>query len=1099
MEWKRFRFLNNVVGWGVFAVAAIVYLMTIEPTASLWDCAEFIVCVNKLEIGHPPGAPFFMLVYNIISHFTSDPSQVAWLANATSALASAFTILFLFWTITHLVRRVLVPTVRNVSGLEEPSRKISVPRVITILGSGVVGALAYTFSDTFWFSAVEAEVYALSSFFTAAVFWLMLKWEERADNLRSDRWLVLIAYLMGLSIGVHLLNLLCIPAMALVYYYRRASKPTGKGALLALLASFALIGVMMFGVIQGIPKVAGVFDVFAVNTLGFSFNSGLYFYFFLLAAILIWSVKETYSVQAEGDKKGTTKSMRMRFAVLLSVVLMGIPFIGNGILLGIVLTLVIAYWLFASKRLNMRFLHTALMSMLVILVGFSSYGVILVRAVANPPMNENAPSNAFSLRSYLAREQYGSTPLIYGPSFASQPVGLKDGQEVTGPSPKTNPTDKDRYETLYTQREYEYGDGSMMLFPRVYSTTDGHPQSYNIWMGRSETDASMPTFGENLKFFFNYQVNYMYWRYFLWNFSGRQNDLQGDGGLLRGNAVTGIPFIDKILIGPTDDMPDFMAKNRGHNVYYMLPLLLGLIGISFQLLRKEKGAQSFWITFFLFFMTGLAIVLYLNQTPGPPRERDYAYAGSFYAFCIWIGFGVAGLVDFLRRAKLSHATAATIATAAAVLVPIQMAGQNWDDHDRSGRYVGRDFGANYLESCDPNAVIFTYGDNDTFPLWYAQEVEGIRTDVRVSNLSYLGADWYVRQMKQQAYQSDPLPLKNMNESFISRNAFVRIDPNYSPRDPELNFRSLPGSGFTADGKPVMMLSEAMKIATRPVTYGNGVMPSENLYLPVDSQALGQAFGDSAKVHVRRTIDLSLAGKGILSLADLSVLDLIANNEWKRPIYWAITSPSNSFSNLPDYLRQTGMANQFVPFKARRVGDNIDVEKTYTNVMTKFRFGGANNPKVYFDADIRNSTNTYRVAVFSPLAKALLERGDTVRARKVLTKCLQEISPEVVPYDYRSLVLAQTLYDADMVADADRIVKAVAGSSMRTLNWFFRLSESKFMQMLSEGEIDQEMNTVATALRLSTAYDSKVLDEYLPVFQKYYKILYADQPGNSEAQ
>ncbi|WP_373697660.1 glycosyltransferase family 117 protein [Porphyromonas loveana] len=1097
MDLKRFRFLNNVAGWAVFAVAAIVYLMTIEPTASLWDCAEFIVCVNKLEIGHPPGAPFFMLVYNVVSHFTSDPAQVAWFANATSALASAFTILFLFWTITHLVRRMLVPLARNASGMEEPTRSISLAHVIAILGSGAVGALAYTFSDTFWFSAVEAEVYALSSFFTAAVFWLMLKWEERADNPRSDRWLVLIAYMMGLSIGVHLLNLLCIPAMALVYYYRRSAKPTNKGAFIALIVSFVLIIVMMYGVIQGIPKVAGVFDVFAVNTLGLSFNSGLYFYFFLLAAILIWSVSETYTSLGTGDKKSSTKGIRMRVATLLSIVLMGIPFIGSGVVLGIILTGAIAYWLFASKHLNVRFLHTALMSMLVILVGFSSYGVILVRAVANPPMNENAPSNAFSLRSYLAREQYGSTPLFYGPTFASQPVGLKDGESVTGPSPKQSPGDKDQYETLYTQREYDYGDTGMMLFPRVYSSADGHPQAYNIWMGRAETDSSIPTFGENLKFFFNYQVNYMYWRYFLWNFVGRQNDLQGDGGLLRGNAMTGIPFIDKMLIGPTDGMPDFIAKNPGHNVYYMLPLLLGLIGISFQLMRKEKGTQSFWITFLLFFMTGLAIVLYLNQPPGQPRERDYAYAGSFYAFCIWIGFGVAGLADLLRRAKLSETAAAVVASVVALLIPLQMAGQNWDDHDRSGRYVGRDFGVNYLESCEPNAIIFTYGDNDTFPLWYAQEVEGIRTDVRVSNLSYLGADWYVRQMKQQAYLSAPLPLNEMSDAFISRNAFVRVDPTYSSRDPELRIMSLPGTSLTADGKPIMHLSEAVKIATRPVPYGNGVMPSENLYLPVDSQALGEVFGDSAKVHMRSVMDLSLAGKGILSLADLSILDLIANNEWKRPIYWAVTSPSNSFSNLPDYLRQTGMANQLVPFKARRVGDNIDVERMYTNVMTKFRFGGANNPKVYFDENIRNSTNTYRVAVFAPLAMALIKQGDMERARKVLAKCLKEISPVTVPYDYRSLVFAQALYEAGMRTEADAVVHSIAASSMRTLDWFFRLSESRFMQMIADGDMERELQTVGTALRLSTAFESNVMDEFLPKFQSYYNSLYGSQSGGEQ--
>ncbi len=1093
MDWKRFNLLNNVFGWLSFVIAAIVYLLTIEPSASLWDCAEFIVAANKLEVGHPPGAPFFMLVYNLVSHFASDPIQIGWWTNALSAILSALTILFLFWTITLIMLRILLPAKRGEAHGEANGRSLSLSQAVVILGSGMVGALVYTFSDTFWYSAVEAEVYAFSSLFTAVVFWLMLKWEQRADNERSDRWLILIAYLMGLSIGVHLLNLLCIPAMALIYYYRRAKKPTVKGAFGALFASFALIVVMMYGVVQGLVKMAGRFDFFAVNSLGMSFNSGLYIYLALLILVLVWGMYETF-LSSQGAKK---HDLRSRIGFFLGVVLMGIPFIGSGIWLGIVLSIALAFVLYYFKKINMHLLHMMQSCLLVILVGYSSYGLILLRAGADTPMNQNAPSNAFSMRSYLAREQYGSVPLLYGPSFASQPIALKETTPVVGASPKSSPEDKDRYETLYTNTDYDYADGEKMLFPRIHSSQ--HIQAYNLWMNREPNDMSRPSFADNISFFLKYQVNYMYWRYFLWNFAGRQNDIQGDGGLLRGNAITGIPIVDKLLIGPSDEMPDMLAKNKGRNVYFLLPLLLGLIGIAYQLIKGDRGVQNFWIIFFLFFMTGLAIVLYVNQTPNQPRERDYSYAGSFYAFSIWVGIGVAGLAALLQRVKLKEELSAMLAAGLALLIPIQMASQNWDDHDRSGRSVASAFGNNYLESCEPNAIIFTYGDNDTFPLWYAQEVEGVRPDIRVCNQGYLGADWYIRSMQRQAYESAPLDLEYMNDAFIRKNIFVRIEPN-------LAFQAASQAGLDAssiaslpDGSLAMGIQDALRIATLPVKYGEGVMPIERLVVPLDSAVIQRVYGKPLLGETPRFWDISIADKRLLSLADLATLNLIANINNGRPIYWAITSPANVFNGIQNYFTQTGMANRLSPIPNSQMGGHIDVERMYTNVMEKFRWGGLENPKVYLDENIRNAAQTYRSAIFAPLADALMEKGDTVRARKVLERCLEVISPEAAPYDRSSLNLAQSLYLAGMQAEADAVLEAVARSSMRSLNWFFRLSQGRLAQLWVDGEVDMEMTTAITAVTLSMRHNSKVIEDIVPKLEGYRRILYGNESEAAQPQ
>lgn len=1094
MNWKQFRLANNLMGWLVFAIATVVYLMTISPTANLWDCAEFVACDYRLEIGHPPGAPFYMLVYNVISHLAGDPQQAGLMANATSALLSGLTILFMYWTVTHMMRRVLTPEFRR-EGRDRET--ITRAQSVVILGGALVASLIYTFSDTFWFSAVEAEVYAFSSLFTAVVFWLMFMWDERADEPRADRWLILIAYLMGLSIGVHLLNLLCLPAMALVYYYRRAERPTLRGAVLSVGVSFVLIVVMMYGIVQGVPKMAGRFDLFFVNTLGLSFNSGLYTYLFLLAAVLAWSVYESARAISVGEG-----SSRMRLSVLLSIVLMGIPFFGSGVVLGLALSTALGVFLFSYKGLKPRFVHSMQLGLMVIAIGFSSYGVILVRAIADTPMNENAPDNPFSLRYYLAREQYGSAPLIYGPTFASRHSGVEDGEEVMGKAPREDEAEPDRYVVRYRKPEPRYDASQKMLFPRVYSPS--HTEGYNRWMNRRADDYTPPTFGENLLYFWNYQVNHMYWRYFLWNFVGRQNDLPADGGRLRGNAITGLDFIDRYFVGSSEGMPEWLKGNKGRNVYYALPLILGLVGMFYQISRtrlrrlsngkqeeQAVGLESFWIVFMLFFMTGLAIVLYINQKPNEPRERDYAYAGSFYAFAMWTAFGVAALWSLLRRAKLSSLTSATVATLIALLIPIQMAGQNWDDHDRSGRTLVRDIGINYLESCEPNAILFCFGDNDTFPLWYIQDVEGVRTDVRTVNMSYLTGEWYVDQMKRATYEGKPLPLRLMKPSYYYYHEAAYLDPKASaPMSvPEALTRVVDGSSRTARGE--------------------AVLPSNTLYVDVDSAEVASRLFASEPDLARRVLPrlpISVKAKRYLDRSGLSILDLIESNRWERPLYWTFTSPRNAYDNMPLHMMQTGMAYQLLPIslegsKADSLPalDAVRIEQMYDNVMNRFVWGGADNPSIYFDATGRETLQGVRVGVYEVLARALINRGDKERAQRVLQRCLEVIRPEVVPYDFRSIRLAQSLYEAEMKPEADKLIEAVGSDAMKSLTWYFRLSDHLLEAVYKDREIDLALETALMALQLSKKYGSQVMEPYTQQLAQYSKLLLPASPQQGQAR
>ena len=801
---KQYRTVNNLMGWLTFIIAATVYCLTIELTASFWDCPEFITTDYKLEVGHPPGAPFFMLVANLFSQFASDVTTVAKMVNYMSALMSGACILFLFWSITHLVRKLIITDENN----------ITKGQLITVMGSGLIGALVYTFSDTFWFSAVEGEVYAFSSLFTAVVFWLILKWEDVADQPHSDRWIILIAYLTGLSIGVHLLNLLCLPAIVLVYYYKKTPNATAKGSLIALFGSMVLVAAVLYGIVPGIVKVGGWFELLFVNGLGMSFNSGVVVYIILLAAALIWGVYESYT-----EKNKT----RMAISFILTIALLGIPFYGHGassIVIGILVIAALGLYLAPNIqtkikekwRISARTMNTALLCTMMIVIGYSSYALIVIRSTANTPMDQNSPEDIFTLGEYLGREQYGTRPLFYGPAFSSKvALDVKDGYCIPRQSEagskfvrkeKTSPDEKDSYIELPGRVEYEYAQN--MLFPRMYSSS--HAPLYKQWVDIKGYDVpydqcgemvmvNMPTQWENIKFFFSYQLNFMYWRYFMWNFAGRQNDIQGSGEIEHGNWITGIPFIDNLLVGNQELLPQDLKNNKGHNVFYCLPLILGLIGLFWQAYHSQRGIQQFWVVFFLFFMTGIAIVLYLNQTPAQPRERDYAYAGSFYAFAIWVGMGVAGIIRMLRDyAKMQELPAAVLASVLCLFVPIQMAGQTWDDHDRSGRFVARDFGQNYLMTLqeEGNPIIYTNGDNDTFPLWYNQETEGFRTDVRVCNLSYLQTDWYIDQMKRQAYDSPAVPIEWSRLEYVQgHNEGVAVRPevmesinNFYKQNPE---------------------------------------------------------------------------------------------------------------------------------------------------------------------------------------------------------------------------------------------------------------------------------------------------------------------------
>ena len=1064
---KQYKLVNNLVGWFAFVIAAFTYCMTIEPTASFWDCPEFITTGYKLEVGHPPGAPFFMLTANLFSQFTSDPSQVARMVNTMSALMSAACILFLFWSITHLVKKLICPD----------DKEMTLGKLITIMGSGLVGALAYTWSDTFWFSAVEGEVYAYSSLFTAVVFWLILKWESVANEPHSDRWLVLIAYLTGLSIGVHLLNLLCIPAIVLVYYYKKNPDANLKGSLLALTGSMVLVAAVLYGIVPGVVKVGGWFELLFVNSFGMPFNSGLIVYIILLAASIIWGVYESYT---EKSRK------RMNISFMVTIAMLGIPFYGYGwssALIGIIILGILGVYPFADLnkkyQISARTLNTSLLCIMMIMVGYSSYALIVIRSTANTPMDQNSPEDIFTLGEYLGREQYGTRPLFYGQTYASKPAlkevdggcvyDVTEGAPVYQRKEKATPDEKDSYEIVRHKTDYKYAQN--MLFPRMYS--DAHAQAYEDWLGGIKgvqvpydqcgqmVMVKVPTQWDNIKFFFIYQLNYMYWRYFMWNFAGRQNDIQGQGEIEHGNWITGIPFVDKFLVGDQSLLPSDLKNNKGHNVFYCLPLILGLIGLFWQAYKTRRittpngeeieepvGIQQFWIVFFLFFMTGLAIVLYLNQTPMQPRERDYAYAGSFYAFAIWIGMGVAGIAQWLQG-KLGEKPASVIATVVCLFVPIQMVSQTWDDHDRSNRYVARDFGQNYLSTVqeEGNPIIFTNGDNDTFPLWYNQETEGFRTDVRVCNLSYLQTDWYIDQMKRQAYDSPAVPIEWSRLEYVQgHNEGVAVRPEVMESINNF-YKQNPEEAAKEFGDNPYELKNILKYWVRSPKEGLQLIPTDSIVIKLDKEAVkrsGMMIPDSLHGEIPDYMSISLKGKRMLYKSELMMLEMLANTNWERPLYMAITVGSDNHLNLGNNFMQEGLAYRITPFNTTQLNARIDSEKMYDNLMNKFKFGGIDNPDIYIDETVMRMCQTHR-RMFIQLATQLIKEGKKDKALKVLDYCSEVIPSTTVPHDYimsSSKEMADDYLTLGEKEKGEAILNDLANKSVEYITWYLSLNDQR---------------------------------------------------------
>jgi len=1100
---KQYKLVNNVLGWLTFFVAAFVYCSTIEPTASFWDCPEFITTGYKLEVGHPPGAPFFMLTANLFSQFASDPSQVARMVNTMSALLSATTILFLFWSITHLARKLIL----------KDWSELTLGKLIAIEASGLVGALIYTFSDTFWFSAVEGEVYAYSSAFTAIVFWLILKWEDHADEPHSDRWLVLIAYMTGLSIGVHLLNLLCLPAIVLVYCYRRFPNIELKGSLIALVGSFILVAAVLYGVVPGIITVAGWFELLFVNTLGCPFNTGEIIYIVLLVAIVIWAIYESYV-----DKS----FKRQNVSFVLAVGMLGIPFRGmtwSAAILGLVILAAIYFGLNYRKKigkdlvpvLTSRFKNTALLCMLMLMIGYSSYAVIVIRSAANPPMDQNSPEDVFTLGSYLSRDQYGDSPLLYGQAYTSQVAydvdgnmcvpKHKEGAAIWQRKEKASKDEKDSYFVVSHKDKIIYAQN--MLFPRMHSSA--HAGAYENWMGGVEGTqvpydrcgepvmVKMPTQMENIRFFLSYQCNFMYWRYFMWNFAGRQNDIQGNGEPEHGNWITGISFIDDWMLGDQSKMPAELKANKGHNVFYCLPLLLGLIGLFWQAWRGQRGIRQFWVVFFLFFMTGLAIVLYLNQTPQQPRERDYAYAGSFYAYAIWCGLGVLAIYDMLKKKiKGNDVAVAGVVGVACLLVPIQMASQTWDDHDRSGRYTCRDFGQNYLMTLQDkgNPIIFTNGDNDTFPLWYNQETEGVRTDARVCNLSYLQTDWYIDQMKRPAYDSPSVPITWPRIDFCSgTNDYIEVKPGMKQQLLEF-YRDYPKEARAAFGDDPFELKNILKYWVRSKDSDTHIIPTDTLYITIDKEAVRRSGMMMASDTIPDRMVISLAGKRAIYKNDLMMLEMLAQCNWERPLYVATTVGSDNYMNLGDNFVQEGLAYRITPFNTKAPGaKNFDTEKTYNNVMNRFKWGGLDMPGLYIDETVMRMCYTHR-HLFATLAMQLIAEGQNAKAEKVLRKS-EKVLPEYnVPYTFMSGAsdLARAYALIGKKADAARILNKVWADANSYADYYLQLTGSRFM--MSQNEVLRQLYIMQNIADMTQACDKNLANQRLKTVNALYAVYQA---------
>jgi Protein of unknown function (DUF2723) len=1067
---RNYRLINNITGWVAFAVAAFTYLMTIEPTTSLWDCSEFVSSAFKLEVGHPPGNPVFMIMARFFTLFAGgNVSKVAAMINSMSAIVSAFAVLFLFWSITHLAKKIL---------LKDEDQYTS-GRIIAVMAAGLVGSMAYCFSDSFWFSAVEAIVFASSAFFTALVFWAILKWEDVADEKHADRWIILIAFLIGLAIEVHLLNLLTIPAIGLVYYFRKYQF-SWKGFFTAIICSVIILALLMYGIRPGIVTISSKFDLFFVNILGLPVKSGLLFHVAMIILFFVLAIKSTL------DGSNLKKTAILSFGALF---LSGIWVLSGSIVFNMIMLVLLAVsvWIISGK--SKIVLNTALTTVMVILIGFSSNAIIVIRASANPPLNENNPADPFNLLYFLNREQYGERPLFIGPYFNAPLIGSKDGKpryhDVNG-----------KYEITSHDVVREYDPRFVTLFPRMWSEESDHIQEYKKWSKMKGvpiqvTDQSgdkkiiyKPTFFENMRFMFSYQIGYMYLRYFMWNFSGRQNDTQGTGGSVNGNWITGINFLDEPRIG-SSDMPANMKKDPSRNVYYMLPLLLGIIGMLYHF---KKDNKNWWVILLLFFMTGLAIVLYLNQYSDQPRERDYAYAGSFYFFAIWIGIGVLALFEELAKAVKENIAAPVAGVLCFLAVPVIMGSQNRDDHDRSGRYLTRDIAFNYLNSCAPDAILFTNGDNDTFPLWYAQEVEGKRTDVRICNLMLLNTDWYINEMKVKSHESDPLPITLPEKKYyegVNSQVYV-VEKSKEPVD-----ISTVIEWIKSDNKATkFQISETEQLDN---------IPSRTIRIPVDaskviaSGAVKPADADKIVPY----IDIKLKGNAIIK-SSLVVLDILAHNDWKRPIYF-VTGYHDDAMGLEEYFQLEGLAYRLVPIKSEnkswlRYG-RIDADILYNNMMNKFVWGGAKEKGVEIDYNHKRNLLVIKARYdYARLANALSSEGKNEKALSVLDYCMETFPIEKLSYDMYVPSIIEAYINAGAIDKATELTRNLSNYYFEKLDYYLRQKPDIIASAGYEVQTAIQFTSQA-ADACKVGGKSEFADEISAKLQSYYsKYVKLVQPG-----
>ena len=1003
----QYQKINNIAGWATFLTALFVYILTLEPTTSFWDCGEYIATAYKLQVGHPPGAPTFLLLGNFFSNFAlGDVTKVAYMINLMSAIFSALTILFLFWTITAFAKRII--------GKDQVGENIP-----SIIGAGMVGALAYTFSDSFWFSAVEGEVYAMSSFFTAIVFWASLKWDEEYDNEgdMANRWLLLIAYLVGLSIGVHMLNLLAIPAVIYMYYFKKYT-PSKKGFIFTGVISVVILGLIFFGLIPQIVKWLGIVERTFVNTLGLPFNSGTIFFILGLVVLIYYSLKKT----KEGGR---------------------------------------------------NLIHSAILGITFILIGYSSFAVLVIRSNSNTPIDENNPEEAVSLLAYLNREQYGSTPLFYGQYYTAEldkrnpyndgtPVYLKD--EKSG---KYIISDDRKNHTPNYEKSHSG------FFPRLWSRDTRHIGAYKNWGNIKGRKNKKPSFYENLSYFFNYQINHMYFRYFMWNFAGKQNDTQSHGSITDGQWLSGIKFFDEWRLGPQDNLPPNQANNAGRNHFYMLPFLLGIIGLIYHYKHNNKDA---WIVNLLFIFTGLAIVVYLNQYPYQPRERDYAYVGSFYAFAIWIGLGVLAIIEKLKNYAPYKISASVVTLICLIAVPGIMASEGWDDHDRSNRYTGRDLAKDYLDTCEPNAILFTMGDNDTFPLWYVQEVEGYRTDVRIVNLSLLNTDWYIDQMKRDAYDGKGVPFSMPNKLYRQGTRDIAV------------FRDVGASEQRWEVSKMNEWIQSDKSQTKVNLGGKEYVyfPTKKLKIPVDKEkvlANGTVKREDADLilpYINWDLNINQMQK-----KHMLILDLIDKNNWDRPIYFSVTigNSASSYSYLWDYFQLEGLAYRLIPIKTKSGAGKIGRVKSnllYSNLMENFEYGNMNNPDVYLDeTNLRLAMNIRNN--FSRLADKLIAEGDTVAAVKVLDKCVELMPHEKVEYNYFMLPIAENYYAASNKVKGKAIITTMTKMLEDKLNYLNQFDGIQKGNV--KNDIQRSISMYNGALKIAYTYDEEYAQELSKTFQK----------------